>query len=66
MNHIGLFFSRVPFLKHKSMVCLIRCGVSDKYLMSDILSTNLMLIGLLFLFSTFPLILGRKKVRFMI
>jgi len=34
--------------------------------MFDVLSTNLMLTGLLFLFSTFPLILGRKLVRFMI
>jgi len=33
---------------------------SDKFLMSDVLSTNLMLTGLLFLFSTFPLILGQK------
>jgi len=32
---------------------------SDKFLMFDVLSTNLMLTGLLF-FSTFPLILGRK------
>jgi len=37
---------------------------SDKFLMSDILATNLMLTGLLF--STFPLILGRKYVRFVI
>jgi len=28
--------------------------------MSDVLSTNLMLTGLLILFTTFPLILGRK------
>ena len=35
-------------------------------MMSDVLSTNLMLTGLLFLFSTFPLVLGRKQVRFMI
>jgi len=33
---------------------------SVEFLMSDVLATNLMLIGLLFLFSTFPLVLGRK------
>jgi len=38
---------------------------SDKFLMSDALATNLMLTGFLF-FSTFPLISGRKQVRFMI
>jgi len=32
---------------------------SDKFLMSDVLATNLMLTELLF-FLTFPLILGRK------
>jgi len=35
---------------------------SDKFLMSDVFATNLMLTGFLFLFSTFPLILGRKKL----
>jgi len=34
--------------------------------MSDVLSTKLMLTGLLFLFSTFPLILGRKWVIFIV
>jgi len=38
---------------------------SDTFLMSDVLATNLMLTGLI-LFSTFPLTLGRKKVKFMI
>jgi len=33
---------------------------SDKFLMSDVLATNLMLTGFLFLFSAFHLILGRK------
>ena len=30
---------------------------SDKFLMSDVFETNLMLTGLLFLFSTFPILL---------
>jgi len=35
---------------------------SHKFMMSDILATNLMLIGLLFLFSTFPLTLDENKL----
>jgi len=31
---------------------------SEKFLMSDVLATNLMLTGLLFLFPTFPILLG--------
>jgi len=31
---------------------------SEKFLMSDVLATNLMLTGLLCLFFTFPLLLG--------
>jgi len=34
--------------------------------MFDVLATNLVLIGLLLLFSTFPIFLQRKLVRFMI
>ena len=36
----------------------------DNFLMSNVLATNLMLTGLLFLYSTFPLILGQKEIRF--
>jgi len=47
-----------------SLVVRLDVMFSDKFLTSDDLSTNLVLTGLLF--STFPLILGRKEVRFMI
>jgi len=36
----------------------------EKFLMSDVLATNLMLNELLFLFSTFPVLSGWKEVRF--
>ena len=39
-----------------SVLPLLMC--SEKFLMSDVMATNLMLTGLIFLFTTFPLTLG--------
>jgi len=57
-----------PFIQHAiaysiSSVATSHVSTSDlmfseKFLMSDVWGTNLTLTGLLFLFSTFPLILG--------
>jgi len=45
---------------------LIRFDVFKEFRMSDVLVTNLMLTGLLFLFSAFPLLLGWKEATFLI
>ena len=44
-----------PMLLHLVLPLLM---FSEKFLMSDVLATNLMLTGLLCLFFTFPLLLG--------
>jgi len=54
-------YSRGPQVPHPSFNMISDVMFSDKFLMSDVLATNLILTGLLFLFSTLSFNFRMKK-----